>query len=522
MESAGFHICTRDTDPKAISATGFWLSTLFSMLLSKRPAQTNVILDSCASGGMSLDLGTMLRGSVIGPAGSPSVAVLAMCASDEYAGESATGGFGTTAFLNCVTGSQFVQDSSASLDLMDIGRVVAKLLGESGKQSPCLSALHVTQRTFFCKNPQYERSARETFAKWNARSFLTAIEPVLLAHAHDPAGQIESVRRLSTPLLERSRQSKDVFLSARISSCSALALLPQCDTEPSIAHHVDATCRSVFSDISSAIVKTARALEQDEYALVSRHRSMADLYYLPIRICELIGWLGVLGHLSSELDLPIECADEIRAIVRRLIDRYSPSITVMSDSQAAAIAVGISGLDRLGVRDECETLLSLWFNSVVQCKGQLAGAHINAKQAFQYLSRRNTGDFSDEQELVARPSEAITVLLKLAPQFGLSRAFDLCLVDLDHVPIFAFFCEDYSRFADERIEHGTNANITIGHEFWRSNDLGKFWPAPTDLRPQNRATRCASLFSALIFPDRVPWFAINDDADRVSSSASST
>ena len=100
INSIGFYMALRDTRSAQLSTTGLWFSSLVSMIADAAPAQTNIIIDACFSGGLGADLTVFARPQTFGDVGSPAVALLAMSARDQTAGELADGGLGTNALLD--------------------------------------------------------------------------------------------------------------------------------------------------------------------------------------------------------------------------------------------------------------------------------------------------------------------------------------------------------------------------------------------------------------------------------------
>lgn len=124
IQPVGFYMAMRDTRLDRATATAFSLSELFAQIAEASPAQTNVILDACFSGGLAADLSMLTRPETSGYVGSPAVTLLAMSARNQEANEYADGGVGTSALLECITGRALVREDVGSLELFDIAQVV--------------------------------------------------------------------------------------------------------------------------------------------------------------------------------------------------------------------------------------------------------------------------------------------------------------------------------------------------------------------------------------------------------------
>jgi hypothetical protein len=199
----GFYMCVRDTRDDRLAISAFGMTEFFTHISQAAPQQTNVIIDACFSGGLAVDLNVLTRPETSGYVGSPAVTMLAMAARNRTAAEVQTGGLGTTALLECVSGGALVREDTPNLDLLDIGKVVIERVRRAGVQAPIISALSVHRRSSFCCNPLFQATAKSAVRNWNARSFLTAVAPVLAAHAEDPTTPAGTCSRGSR--LERRR-----------------------------------------------------------------------------------------------------------------------------------------------------------------------------------------------------------------------------------------------------------------------------------------------------------------------------
>lgn len=438
IQSTGFYLALRDTRPGRISSTAFSLSELFANLSEARPPQTNVVLDACFSGGVAVDLGVLTRPETSGYVGSPAVTLLAMAARNQTAGEYPDGGIGANALLDCISGRALVREDVPVLDLFDIGQVVSERVRRESGQNPVLSALNVHRRSVFCRNPLFQASARTVLQKWQPRAFLDSVEPVLAAHAKNPADLLADIERLFGPLISKAAADRDAFLAAEIRAVACVALLPYA-ADPVVAAWMLAEAEKISAESKAGMLLAVEAIRDEPYALLRGQGGLANLFILPIRLSKVLGWAGAAFHIDAllgrEAAFPRE---DFSALIAVLVEHYGVSMTAMSEAQAPGLALGLTAAERLGLTDRCELILSSTFNSLVECGARVADTTIRPDRILTYLLSRLSGDYGDVGEDLAQPTELLTVLLLLSRLYGLTDVFDEALSDLDHVTINAF------------------------------------------------------------------------------------
>ncbi len=514
IDVGGFYMLMRDSRDGRLSTSAYWLSEIFATIASKPPMVTSIILDACFSGGLANDVHVLVRPEIQGDAGSPAVILLAMASRDEFAHETGEGGVATNALLECIDGRVYVQQHNRALSLTEIGAALGERLGSDPRQHPRYWALNVHQRHAFCRNPHFQANLDATFKHWSPRGFIDGISPLLASHLRQPLDQVADVERLMGGLVSLSQGSLDAFLEAEVRATAAVSLLPYC-ASTIVAKFVEEQCLEVARCSAGALSKTAAALRRDEFALLSAGAGIADLYVLPLRIWSILGWSAasyfVLRRRGEVGDFP---TDDLQTVLSYVAQHYNP--VLLSDDQASAIAIALSGLVELGLIEEGEYLASLAFNSALSVQGRVASHSIKKEQLLAYMVLRgqridgilNADEVAADAELVASPVESIAVLLRMAPHFELSEVFDESMDLLDHLDISIFVPEDYGDFSENTIENGTNFTFTIGHGVWTVADLMATWPHTTSQQPSVLAVRDAALFASLLFPDRVPWYIV--------------
>jgi len=509
LESAGFYMELRDTRAGRLPTTAYWLSESLAALASKPPTVTNIILDACFSGGLANDVHVLIKPEIQGDAGTPAVILLAMASRDQFAMETGEGGAGTNALLECVDGRTFIQEHGAALDLMEIGAAVGRRFATNPDQQPRFWALNVHQRSAFCRNPHFQASLDTTFKHWSPRGFLETVSPFLASHAASPADQVADVERLVGGLIIRAQDSRDMFLEAQVRASAAAALLPFCPTSVAASDYVEEQSLAVAELVVRALTRAVEELRLQKYALLSLRGGLGDLYVLPLRIWKIIGWSGaayfILKDAGRASEFPTTTFTEFLDTV---IEHYSLSAVLLSEVQGAPIAIGLSCAAELGLQEQGETLLGILFNSVVENSGHIARWSIKNEQLLSYMLARHTERFGDIADLIANPSEAIAVILRFAPVFGLGDIFDEAMAELDHVSINAFVADDYGPFAEDSMADGVNHTLQIGHDIWTVEELMAAWPAGAAQRPEPASVQAGALLAASLFPNRIPWFVV--------------
>lgn len=536
-KAGSFYMCCRDARESALSATAFSLADLFLKIGEAKPKQSYIIIDACESGGLIADLGVILKSELLGKAGTPGITLLATSARDQASNENQDGGFGTNALLDCISGRKFVQDLTPTLDLMEIGRVVSDEIAKKGDQTPVVWGLNLYGPPLFCKNPYFHSitsaSLRNVTASWptsvetkleehlpvlwdaylsvdrdwDANLFREKLAPVLTKLASETHAAATFLDRFSNAAAERANQSDDVFRTAEVLGACAAALLPFGSESDFSDNALRSIASRAFTSAERALEVAVSALKKDKYALLARRGGLSDLFYLPVRITKLLGWAGAIVHFKRETGAS---ADATKAAFASLLDSvieyYSTSITSMSDSQSAPLALALTATKVLNLQEQGEAIASLMFSSFIACRSKVAASGIESQEVLDYLLFRLESNFSLNPSLVAQPSELLTVLLKCSSLFDLVDVFDETLHELDYVHFSSYVPDDFDNFGDERIEGGRNFTYWIGHDIWRVADLENSWPSIASMRPPSVGGYCGALLAALVFPDRVPWF----------------
>lgn len=534
VSGGSFYMAVRDSRATALSATALSLADLLRMIAEASPRQTYLVIDACQSGGLISDLNVILKSELMGKLGSPGVTLLAMAASNEDANEVGGNGVGTAALLECIRGEIFLQDSNPALDLVEIGRAVSERVSASGAQTPVVWGLNLSGPAGFCRNPHSGTGnaplrsllvgwpAAKTSevirnglphlwesyvgisSRWEPRSFLDQLAPLLDDLKDDPDVQIHFCRRVTDAYAMRASESRDRFHEVQVRAVCAVALLPFSD-EPKVAKFLAGACLDVAALVERAVNQAVAAIDAYRFALVTG--GMADLYYLPLRLSKLLGWAGFAVHMRLAIGDETEPARTCLAeLYSRIFDTYSLSLVAISDAQAPHILSVLTASSRVGLSDEAERLIGHLFSSCVQCAGRVARSDLDPSKVFSYLVARGNRLELPSNELVAQPTELVLTLLRSSQLFDLTDEFDTALSQLDHLALNAYLPDDYRDFGAEQIACGTNAVFQIGHDIWNIAEIDAAWPNHPS--PRDPGTAMTALLASLLFPDRSAWFLL--------------
>lgn len=531
VRAGSFYMLTSDSKAEALSATAFSLSDLLLMLGDCSPAQSNIIIDACEAGGLISDLGVILKSEIMGNVGTPGITVVATSAQDQYANETAAGGVGTNAIMDCIEGRDFVQDSASALDLVEIGRRVSTRLRDEAGQNPVVWGLNLYGPPRFCRNVIYasdpakplrellqswpngiDDNIRENYGRlweayssaaddWNAAKFRDTNELVIGPLAATPEAFAGLLERLASSMSERAQLSSDPFRVVEVLAALAASVLPYTG-EPAILAQALELQRQISLLATRAGEELVRDLEADRYALLAPG-GLAELFYLPIRISKVLGWVAVGCEYKFNDDRDANAIEIYRRLLALILEYYPGSTVLMSDVQAPFVAQAFRQIRLNGLESEGEYLMGLLFSSLVDCGGRLARSDIDGSEAFKYCVARAEGRLAEARDLTERPCMTVSVVLRFAQLMGLSEAVDPGLWHLDGTSFLVYRNSNYTDFSSDLMSQGENLIWSIGSDVFRVEDLRTTWPS--DLVQPELAIDGLIILASLTFPDRVPW-----------------
>lgn len=543
LAHGSYYLAMADTKEHKMSTSAFGLTHLFEFINESAVGHCNIVIDACNAGGMVTDIGALLKPEIIGKARSASVSIFVSAASDQYAGEVPDGGFGTSALLRVLSGDIDTGSRATHLDLLDVGRAAAEtVIRESaGEQSPSIWGMNLYGAAAICANPHASYGASSILSTTGispnsqAGQLITESLPRVwqLISAEPEAATAETifhgfhaqVQKLSTivgaaprfvegiwrSLLHSPGASAHSFAPVEITaSCMALLL-------GSLRHDEGLTTlcfrlgEGLVAQVTQALGETLTAIS--EPSGLCRH-GIPDLFLLPQRIARILGWGAAAKIVANRLAIDAGALDEILRIVeRKLFDEYAGHFCGISEREAPYWMVYLLSKHAQGAVDEAEQVLGILWNALLSGNGALARTNLQPDEAFSYLRMRAAGD-ERAKELCANPSEMLAVTMLLASHFGLDDVFDSDLERLDHAHAVVFVPADHTRFADKVIRQGRNHVFQVGHGIWTLKDLRDRWSEVCVPQLSMETSwfaldvQTAAMCSALIFPDRVPWFLL--------------
>jgi hypothetical protein len=510
------------------------------------PAQCNIILDACESGGLVSDLGVLLKPEVIGDANTSGISIFASSAANQSAGDTDFGGVGTQALLRVICGEEVVNTRSQFLDLVDVGRVASARVATAGDQVPVVWGANLYGQSRFSKNPHYDgaqasaihdvtrivpvspagraisEAAEHIWRLYHADAgtatpiaLQTTLQPILEKVQVDAQAAAQFVRGVCTTFSAKLRKTGNAFAVVEtIGVCVSLLLTIAGDRGI-----VDAAIRGLVSDLAEELETAlqdvlAQQRARPDYLVTG---SMSDMFYLPARLTRLLGWSGALLYFHEQLGDSSETANTlVRDLAVCLLADYPLSIAGMSDSEAPFVLMFAHMARRSSLTEQAEQLFGTLFRGILSGGGALASPAIRPGEVLSYLHARSTGDFTECGQSIARPGESLSLVLLLAASYGVEDEVDDYLKQLDHVTHNIFLPTTHRDFGLHVIRRGRNHVFEIGHAVWRATDLVQRWrdvcvpQLDADSSIQHLSVRLASVCAALVFPDRNPWFLLRE------------
>lgn len=535
VSSASFHMWLRDTSPKAQSMTALSLSELFRLLNEASPKQSNVIIDACQSGGLISDLGVLLKPELIGDAGTPALTLVATSAKNQNSGETREGGIGTNAILDCIEGREFVQDNASVLDLVEIGRCISKRLDDYG-QNAIVWGLNLYGPPSFCRNPKYETDPHASLRslihqwpasldkvikdnynaiwnvygvldrQWSVLQFLPLVNSVLNPCRENATILVTCAERLAVTFSAKAAQAKDVYQMPMVTAGVAACLLPSLGVP-----EVDAGATLLTHKLAEELLKINESLIESLNAnkfclLPSEGGGFVELYQLPVRISKIMAWAGA-AFLCAPESHKEKAGQQFAEILNLILEIYSSAVIALSDAQASHWEVSLAVAKALNLNEAAEQLIGLLFNSVVICEGKLARYDIAPEKALSYLLSREYMNFKNTYELVEKPIETLSVILRAAMIFELEDVLDEDLWQIDGLSFSCYRPTSYKNYSSMVMEGGTNEGWQIGFDVFRVEEFIRSWTVSCE--PREGIVYNLSVIGSLLLEDRVPWFCLD-------------
>ena len=556
-KSGTYYLCAADSDPDRLSTTALAVGHLLSVITELRPRQANVIIDACQSGGAMLDSASLLRPDALGLGnpGSLSIAFLAACGPTEYAAETSNGGELTRRLIAYVGGEATLQTTRPAIDLIDLGRrVSADLSAASREQIPVGWGINLTGEGRFARNPRFapateelaevasvlsqrspndqtgEMLQRHAFALWTLHRELeqevdvARLRSALLALITDLKESDTAValtlRGLATSMRAAAVKSSDVFAEACVLFACAEPLLARVDDI--VAAQV---AQQLLDEAANALAQARRwllaNLPADRFCLLADGNGLADLYFLPLRISRILGWLALgleLARLRGEPDSTAE--SEVREIAELLIRDYSTSMVPRSDAQAPSVLLFISTARSRGWVEASEIVAACYFCGFVEAHGIVSPPDLARADSFDFVVGLAAGPEHVQPRLRANPTQFLSALLLCGVALTLDDDWDVELSALDHQSAYIFVPASYLRFGDTLVEEGQNFGFQIGRDVFTLSDFRAFMREQVLPASQSASAGLSSLAVSLALvasclqPDRLPLHTLDPETLR--------
>ena len=540
VKAGSFYLCTKDSDLERLSLTAYPIASLFQSINELQPRQVNMVIDACEAGGSSFEIGNLCKPETIGRSNSSSIAFLGACGADEYAMETQAGGVLTTELLKCLTGHHNLGTTAPFIDLMDIGTFLSpKIRASNERQRPIFWGLSLYGKGSFARNPHMSINASEAafsiqsvlpssvvgqklkqFSQelWDEyraikndpspRRLLTLLD-TLCSDLPDSREKIVATVSLTETLSVRAQDSLETMAPSHCFATGAVSLLHGIDAHEA-RKGVQDLLRLMAVEDKRIRATVQNAIAQRAESLLSNVGVAAELFYLPLRISALLGWLGATILIQKLLPAIIcDSIDECRALARSLLDLYNDSITCVSDEQAAPLYVFVEACILIGECELAKDVVNRYFASFAEKKGNIARPETDGKHAFRYIASLTNSEFVPSDWRPANPSQLLPVLMICGAKCGLSE--DWTLEALDRQSSAFFLPHDYRHFGRKVIEGGQNHTHRLGFGVWHVSEFqnefdraieAHFSAHPMTLPPEGIAL---SILASLLFPDRVPF-----------------
>jgi hypothetical protein len=540
IAGTNFYLCVRDSKEDNFSMTALPISQIFNVITEFCPIQVNIVVDACAAGGSSLDLGAFIKPQITGSSTSTSIAFLGACSADQNAAEGGKHGFLTTELIRCLRGDIELQRRSAHLDLLNIGEVISPLVqAKNSMQRPLSWGLSLFGGSRFAKNPFYgtegehpfvipdispfsqfgsvirERSAdlweihRELSNEFVPRRLLDILNGVF-AHAETSEEILALTEGLSSSLGTRAVESEDTLAASTCVSTCLVSLLQHIE-DPEIESYLPTALGRLLDRNAQSQIALLQSIKENENCLLSSWPVPGDIYYLPLRVTKLLGWIGadiliqgLLPQLARETSLKRDLAEEI-------VTRYSQCLVAVSDDQAPSLQVFFSACHLLGWNDVAQDVLNGVYSSFCERKGNVTRCHTQPEQAVRYILSLTDCSLKPENWSPANPSHLLPVLLLWGSRFGVASDWDLRQLDRQYLNYF--IPENPRDFSKKVIENGINHTFQFGFGLWTMPEFMAHYDgaiknaSATDTFKISPGGLALCVLSSLLFPDRVPFFA---------------
>jgi hypothetical protein len=536
---SNYFICCRDTDPSRLSFTALTIAELTAIINDVAPMHTNIILDSCNSGGAGSDIIRAVNPEVVLHGLPMSISLLAASRAPQLAYETGDGGEFTQAMIDCLVGKTRVQTSRPLLDVEDIARTVGPIVAAAHPgQEPLNWGLNLAGTAALCRNPHYESptdaprfhvdrisptsaigaatltQGAKLWELWTSiesgcdrPGLLAAIGGVVDAPGVTDAEAAAFVHGLSRSIAGRCKRSQDLLAHSDALSvlCCSILSRSAAPLVRSLLKELITSRLQYAVDVTDAI---HAAIHRDKYWLLSPGSGPADMFYLPLRIMRLLGWVANNLLCRRWLGLADEGYSDIaNKLVTSVTQHYLGAIVAVSEEQSPYILSCGIGLETVSC-ESAKKIAQAIFDSSINSGGNITRVVPEASTVLGYLLASASGSFKEQP--VARPNHLLPALICAAKSFGVCDTWDESLHRLDGISMGVFMPDRLCDFGQAKIGKGATHLLHIGHGVWTCADvwraLESWIKMYVDAGLPDPAVMAAACIAAEANPDRVPYF----------------
>ncbi|MEQ1718597.1 MAG: caspase family protein [Hyphomicrobium sp.] len=547
IQDGSFYLCPCDASVDAISVTGINITTILRAVCELKPRQAYLIIDACNSGGSALDLTAVLRPEIIAQSPAFGISVMASAHVAELAIEDAGGGLFTQKLLLALNGSLVVNDT---VPFLGLGEIVRKLPYDGsidlGPQGPNFWDLNLTGADTFCRNPAFTANGQTHNTDFGTLRFQQSnnlIDPALAAEIWRkfldlPQFEFEGLHSLFERLVDRmlidlpaipsSAESiarsfaagvaanSDTFSEVQVRAAMIRALMPHISKDDNIRAAIDMQVDAVVTAVRAALKELSQTIDADRYALLSRCGGYSDLYYLPIRVAQVLGWIGFLSLTEQSYGFSSNAALNLKELSSKILNIYGNSIVTVGEDQAPHFLTFLVASKASGWVEQGEEVVGRLYLNFNENLGRVLPNDPPPSDIFEYLILRIAQPPDCTASFLQSPSELFSVVLLGASMFNLDEEIDSSLIQLDHTHFVFYVPDTYSDFWQGTMETGRNIVSQLGHRVWSVNDVRRTWRdyvlglVQAALPVKDREVELSALALSLIMPDRLPLYIVPD------------
>ena len=416
VKSSNYYLCLKESSINSLSITALDFSKLLNILSEKLPVQANIIIDACEAGGVTHNMGSIIKPENFGKNNACSMSFFLAAASNENADEDSNGGVITQSLIDVIKGNNELGIASEYYDLCALGKCVSSngsLLNKT--QTPICWGLHLHGESRFSLNPNYklhEPNGNEAsgppipntlqvneIEKYSEKLWILYLELPKKFSAHDliillcelsddiekaDGDALDVLRGIAASFSLRADLSEDVFRRTEVLCCFLVAMIRCSHNNYKVAIPI---INDVFNSASDALEEVFELLKNDKYAFLGRLSGFSDLFYLPLRVARVLGWIGVISFMGKK-DFIQNKHDETFLIdlTDKIIDLYQESIVAISDTQSPFYLMFLKECLENGWIDQGELCVGYLFNNINANSGSIASPHIRADEVLTYIN----------------------------------------------------------------------------------------------------------------------------------------